>query len=201
MGRSVHHPDNVQLLCRFLWYAVDIKKISDSDRSKDLSADSIVKNLLTFRIYFVRRFHFFCVGSLCLSTQKKVLKKSNQDILDLLDKPTIPCHCRFHLPNPHSGESVDIVNRILESTQNYCIFLLAILKLSYSESRTRKTIQLRTAGNNSHRLYMDCTRQVRRSIPLPSMWHFFFLNSAFDKTLHKRYLLCSELSIKLSKAG
>jgi hypothetical protein len=79
------------------------------------------------------------------------------------------------------------LNRFLESTQNYCIFLLAILKLSYSESRTLKTIQLRTAGNNFHRLFTDCTRQVRRSIPLPSMWHLFFLNSAFDKTLHERY--------------
>jgi hypothetical protein len=48
-----------------------------------------------------------------------------------------------------------------------------------------KTIQLKTAGNNFHRFYMDFTRQVRRSIPLPSMWHLFFLNSAFDKCYTK----------------
>ena len=144
----------------------------------------------------------------CVYFPFKSTRKLDHDISGSLDKSITPGYCGFPLANPQFDQSRDFVpghitclNRILESTQNYCIFLLAILKLSYSESRTRKTIQLRTAGNNSHRLYMDCTRQVRRSIPLPSMWHFFFLNSAFDKTLHKRYLLCSELSIELSKAG
>jgi hypothetical protein len=35
------------------------------------------------------------------------------------------------------------------------------LKLSYSESRTFKTIQLRIVGNSFHRLYMDCIAPVR----------------------------------------
>jgi integrase len=42
---------------------------------------------------------------------------------------------------------------------------------------------------------MDCTHQVRRSIPLPSMGRLHFLNFAFDKTLHKkcifRVAICS----------
>ena len=43
----------------------------------------------------------------------KSTKNLNHDILDLLDKPTIPGNCMFHQSNPHTEVILDYVPGVI----------------------------------------------------------------------------------------
>jgi hypothetical protein len=64
--------------------------------------------------------------SQCMDCAFKSTKKLNRDILDSLNKSTIPCGCRFPLTNPHSVESLHFVpeSNLLNWLMLFCICLV-----------------------------------------------------------------------------